>query len=109
MCAMCARCLIKDELTRKLDRYNGTKLRRMYKLTNQNMLQMYKVCSCFGVCDKGMVLRVCWMCVIGDSRIVGYLDGENGMLCVHVIGYKRGYKLWHIIQDGIWYKLGYKQ
>ena len=54
------------------------------------------------------------MVAIGDSRIVGYLDGvkslsENGILCVHVIGYKRGYKLWHIIQDGIWYKLGYKQ
>ena len=39
--------LIRDELTRKLDRYNGTKLKRMYKLTNQDMLQMYKVCSCF--------------------------------------------------------------
>ena len=35
--------LIKDELTRKLDRYNGTKLKRMYKLTDQDMLQMYKV------------------------------------------------------------------
>ena len=34
---------------------------------------------------------------------------ENGMLCVRVIGYKRGYKLWNIIQGGIWYKLGYKQ
>ena len=54
------------------------------------------------------------MVAIGDSRIVGYLDGvnslsENGILCVHVTGYKRGYKLWHIIQGGIWYKLGYKQ
>ena len=51
---------------------------------------------------------------IGDSWIVGYLDGvkslgENGILCVHVTGYKRGDKLWHIIQGGIWYKLGYKQ
>ena len=45
------------------------------------------------------------MVEIGDSRIVGHLDDENGMLCVHVIGYKRGYKLWHIIQEGIWYKL----
>ena len=29
---------------------------------------------------------------------------ENGILCVHVIGYKLGYKLWHIIEAGIWYK-----
>ena len=51
---------------------------------------------------------------IGDSWIVGYLDGvkslrESGILCVHVIGYKRGCKLRNIIQGGIWYKLGYKQ
>ena len=25
------------------------------------------------------------------------MDGKNGMLCVHVIGYKRGYKLWYKI------------
>ena len=25
------------------------------------------------------------------------MDGENGMLCVHVTGYKRGYKLWYKI------------
>ena len=25
------------------------------------------------------------------------MDGENGMLCVHVIEYKRGYKLWYKI------------
>ena len=25
------------------------------------------------------------------------MDGERGMLCVHVIGYKRGYKLWYKI------------
>ena len=51
---------------------------------------------------------------IGDSRIVGYLDGvkslsENGIFCVHVIGYKRGCKLWNILQGGLWDKLGYKQ
>ena len=67
---MCARCLIKDELTRKLDRYNGTKLRRMYKLTNQDMLQMYKVCSCFGLCEMVMDFQV-WMGVIGDRWIGG--------------------------------------
>ena len=67
---MCARCLIKDELTRKRDRYNGTKLKRMYTLTNQDMLQMYKVCSCFGLCEMGVVLQV-WMGVIGDRWIGG--------------------------------------
>ena len=40
--------LTRDELTRELDRYNGTKLKRMYKLTNQDMLQMYKGRSCLG-------------------------------------------------------------
>ena len=30
---------------------------------------------------------------------------ENGILCVHGIGYKLGYKIWHIIQARIWYKL----
>ena len=25
------------------------------------------------------------------------MDGENGMLCVHLIGYKRGDKLWYKI------------
>ena len=47
-----------------------------------------------------------------DRLIIGWCGkslSENGLLCVHVTGYKRGYKLWHIIQDGIWYKLGYKQ
>ena len=41
---MCDGCkmLIKDELTRTLDRYNGTKLKRMYKLMDQDMLEMYK-------------------------------------------------------------------
>ena len=38
LCDVC-KMLIRDELTRKLDRYNGTKLKRMYKLTNQDMLQ----------------------------------------------------------------------
>ena len=42
LCDVC-KMLIKDELTRKLDRYNDTKLKRMYKLTNQAMLQLYKV------------------------------------------------------------------
>ena len=65
------------------------------------------------LCEMGMDGRSGWV-AIGDSRIVGYLDGvkslsENGILCVHVTGYMRGYKLWHIIQGGIWYKLGYKQ
>ena len=40
ICAMCARCLIKDELTRKLDRYNDTKLKRMYKLTDQDFYKL---------------------------------------------------------------------
>ena len=81
----------------------------MYKRANQDMLQMYKVCSCFGLCEMGMDLQV-WMVAIGDRWIGVHLDGveslsENGILCVHVIGYQ----LWHIIQGGIWYKLGYKQ
>ena len=45
LCDVC-KMLIKDELTQKLDRYNDTKLKRMYKLTNQDMLQLYKFCSC---------------------------------------------------------------
>ena len=52
VCDVC-KMLIRDELTRKLDRYNGTKLKRMYKLTNQDMLQMYKICSCCGLCEMG--------------------------------------------------------
>ena len=78
----------------------------MDKLTNQDMLQMYKVCACFELCERGMDLQG-WMGVIGDRWIGVYLDGveslsENGILCVHVIGYQR----WHIIQGGTWYKLG---
>ena len=38
VCDVC-KMLIRDELTRKLDRYNDTKLKRMYKLTDQDMLQ----------------------------------------------------------------------
>ena len=38
LCDVC-KMLIRDELTRELDRYNGTKLKRMYKLTDQDMLQ----------------------------------------------------------------------
>ena len=36
VCDVC-KMLIRDELTRKLDRYNGTKLKRMYKLTDQDI------------------------------------------------------------------------
>ena len=42
LCDVC-KMLIKGELTRKLDRYNDAKLKRMYKLTDRDMLQMYKV------------------------------------------------------------------
>ena len=69
MCDVC-KMLIRDELTRKLDRYNDTKLKSMYKLTDQDMLQMYKFCSCFGFVRWKCVLKV-WMFVIGDRRIVG--------------------------------------
>ena len=41
VCEVC-KMLTRDELTRKMDRYNGTKLKRMYKLTDQDMLQIYK-------------------------------------------------------------------
>ena len=57
LCDVC-KMLIKDELTRKLGRYNDTKLKRMYKPTDQDMLQMYKFCSCLGFvrweCFKGL-------------------------------------------------------
>ena len=69
MCDVCM-MMIRDELTRKLDRYNDTKLKRMYKLTNQDMLQMYKVRSCFGLCEMEKDLQV-WMCAIGDRWIGG--------------------------------------
>ena len=69
VCDVC-KMLIRDELTRKRNRYSDTKLKRMYKLTNQDMLQMYEVCSCFGLWEMGMDLQV-WMCVIGDRRIGG--------------------------------------
>ena len=59
MCDVCE-MLIRDELTRELDRYNGTKLKRMYKLTDEDMLQMYKVCSCCEFCGMGMVGRFGW-------------------------------------------------
>ena len=41
-CKMCDVCkmLIRDELTRELDRYNGTKLKRMYKLTDQDTYKL---------------------------------------------------------------------
>ena len=59
LCDVC-KVLIRDEMTRKRNRYNGTKLKRIYKRANQDMLQMYKVCSCFGLCEMGMDLQV-WM------------------------------------------------
>ena len=39
LCDVC-KMLIKDGLTHKLDRYNGTKLKRMHKLTDQEMYKM---------------------------------------------------------------------
>ena len=39
LCDVC-KMLIKDELTQKLDRYNDTKLKRMYKLTNQDIYKL---------------------------------------------------------------------
>ena len=57
LCDVC-KMLIKDELTQKLDRYNDTKLKKMYKLTDQDMLQLYNFCSCLGFvrleCFKGL-------------------------------------------------------
>ena len=47
VCDVC-RVLIKDELTRKLDRFNGTKLKRIYKPTDQAMLQIYKFVHVLG-------------------------------------------------------------
>ena len=69
LCDVC-KMLIKDELTRKLDRYNDAKLKRMYKLTDRDMLQMYKFCSCFGFV-RLKCFRVCGMFAIADRRIVG--------------------------------------
>ena len=41
-CKMCDVCkmLTRDELTRKMDRYNGTKLKRIYKLTDQEIYKL---------------------------------------------------------------------
>ena len=39
LCDVC-KMLIKDELTQKLERYNDTKLKRMYKLTNQYIYKL---------------------------------------------------------------------
>ena len=39
MCDVC-KMLIKDELTQKLDRYNDTKLKRMYKRMDQDMYKL---------------------------------------------------------------------
>ena len=41
LCDVC-KILIKDELIRKLDRYNDAKLKRMYKLMDRDMLQLEK-------------------------------------------------------------------
>ena len=41
LCDVC-KMLIRDELTRELDRYNGTKLKRIYKLTNKYMYNLAK-------------------------------------------------------------------
>ena len=69
LCDVC-KMLIRDELTRKMNKYNGTKRKRIYKLTDQDMLQMYKVCSGFGLCEMEMDLLV-GMGVIGDRWIGG--------------------------------------
>ena len=39
VCDVC-KMLIKDELTQQLDRYNDTKLKRMYKLTDQDIYKL---------------------------------------------------------------------
>jgi len=39
LCDVC-KMLIKEELMQKLDRYNGTKLKSMYKLTNQDIYKL---------------------------------------------------------------------
>jgi hypothetical protein len=44
------------------------------------------------------------MFVIVDRRIVGWFAknlSENGILCVHVIGYKLGYKIIYKLEHGI--------
>ena len=41
VCDVC-KMLTKDELTRTLDRYNGSKLKRMYKLTDQDIYKQAK-------------------------------------------------------------------
>ena len=39
VCDVC-KVLTRDELTRKWNRYNGTKLKRMYKLTDQDFYKL---------------------------------------------------------------------
>ena len=56
MCDVC-KMLTKDELTRKPDRYNDTKLKRMYKLTDQDMLQMYKFVHVLVFCEMEMFVK----------------------------------------------------
>ena len=105
MCDVC-KMLIKDELTQKLDRYNGTKLKRMYKLTDQDMLQLYKLCSCFGFV-RWKCFRVFWRFAMCDRWIFRWIVRgcvksfkENGILCVHVIGYKLEYKIIYKLEYG---------
>ena len=56
---MCDGCkmLIKDKLTRTLDRYNGTNLKRMYKMTDQEMLQMCKFFRVLVFCEMEMFVK----------------------------------------------------
>ena len=46
VCDVC-KILIKEELTRKLDRYNDAKLERIYKRTDQEIykLKLTKICT----------------------------------------------------------------
>ena len=81
--------LIKDELKRKLDRYNDTKLKRMYKLTDQDMLQMYKLWTRLDIQAMIQGMIQAWKGMIqaldivrsfksytgaSDDRIAGWLD-----------------------------------
>ena len=103
-CDVC-KMLIKDELTRKLDRYNDTKLKRMYRLTDQDMVQMYKLCSCLG-----FVRWECfwegWMFVIVDRRIGRWFVkslSENGIFLCACDRIQT--RIQYYVQAGIWYKL----
>ena len=91
--------LIKDELTQKLDRNNGTKLKRMYKWTDQDMLQIYKVVH---FCEMEMFMKGGTSAII-DRRIDRWFAKslrKNRILCVHVIGYKLGYMIIYKLEYG---------